>query len=109
MKFDNEVWKIYKDKRSEIESNRKLFKGLSFELMPIQKSPETEGYRNKCEFTVGIDEETHKPTVGFRLGSYATGTVGVAPVNSLNHISEKMKSAVAVRNKYIFNENDFCK
>lgn len=96
MKFDNEVWKIDKNKRNLIESKRKLYNGLSFELKPIQRSPTTAGYRNKCEFTVGIDDDTGKPTVGFRLGSYVTGTVGVAPVGSLTHISDKMKLAVLV-------------
>lgn len=100
MKFDNEVWKIYKDKRGIIESNRKLYNGVSFEVKPIQKSPVTEGYRNKCEFTVGIDEDTKKPTVGFRLGSYVTGTVGVAPVAGMKHIPEKTKKAVLVCKLY---------
>lgn len=96
MKCDNELWKIDKGRRTKIEANRKLYDGLSFMLQPIQKSPVTEGYRNKCEFTVGIDNETQKPTVGFRLGSYATGTVAVAPVQELNHIPEKTKKAVLV-------------
>ncbi|XP_026499811.2 tRNA (uracil-5-)-methyltransferase homolog A [Vanessa tameamea] len=101
MKFDNEVWKVDKGRRREIESNRKLHKGLSFELIPIEKSPITEGYRNKCEFTVGIDDETQKPTVGFRLGSYVTGTVGVAPIMGLNHISEKTKKAVLLFQEFV--------
>ncbi|XP_039753555.1 tRNA (uracil-5-)-methyltransferase homolog A [Pararge aegeria] len=105
MKFDNDVWKIHKEKRGEIESNRKIYNGLSFELKPIEKSPITEGYRNKCEFTVGIDDETEQPTVGFRLGSYATGTVAVAPVSSLNHISEKMKKAVLVFQDFVRQSN----
>lgn len=45
MKFDNELWKIDKQKRSTIEGNRKLYDGLNFELKPIEKSPVTEGYR----------------------------------------------------------------
>ncbi|XP_045448001.1 tRNA (uracil-5-)-methyltransferase homolog A [Melitaea cinxia] len=101
MKFDNEVWKIDKGRRNKIESNRKLYNGLSFELKPIEKSPVTEGYRNKCEFTVGIDEETQKPTVGFRLGSYVTGTVAVAPPTSLQHIPEKTKKAVLLFQDFV--------
>ncbi|KAJ0176492.1 hypothetical protein K1T71_007671 [Dendrolimus kikuchii] len=101
MKFDNEVWKIHIQKRSTIETNRKLYDGLSFELRTIQKSPITDGYRNKCEFTVGVDEETKLPTVGFRLGSYATGTVGVAPVEGLLHIPERTKRAVLLFQDFI--------
>ncbi|XP_072949423.1 tRNA (uracil-5-)-methyltransferase homolog A [Epargyreus clarus] len=101
MNFDNELWKIYKQKRGDIEANRKLYNGLSFELKPIQRSPVTEGYRNKCECTVGIDEETGKPTVGFRLGSYATGTVAVAPVHSQIHISDETKKAVLIFQDFV--------
>lgn len=53
-------------------------------------------YRNKCEFTVGIDEETNLPTVGFRLGAYATGIVAVAPVQTQKHISDQAKKAALV-------------
>ncbi|CAB3227156.1 unnamed protein product [Arctia plantaginis] len=101
MKFDNEIWKIDKLKRQEIEAKRKKFNGLSFELRPIEKSPVAFGYRNKCEFTVGIDEETKLPTVGFRLGSYVTGTVGVGPIQSMIHISEQTKKAVLLFQEYI--------
>ncbi|KAJ2949238.1 hypothetical protein O0L34_g6188 [Tuta absoluta] len=101
LRYDNEVWKMARERRSHIEENRKLHDGVSFELMPIQRSPVTEGYRNKCEFTVGIDEESKLPTVGFRLGSYTTGTVAVAPVHSLLHISDQMKKAVAVYQDFV--------
>ncbi|CAH0585569.1 unnamed protein product [Chrysodeixis includens] len=101
MKFDNEIWKIDKSRRNDIESKRKLHQGLSFELKPIEKSPVTEGYRNKCEFTVGIDEETKLPTVGFRLGSYVTGTVGVGPIHAMIHISEQTKKAVLLFQEFV--------
>ena len=35
----------------------------------IKASPVTEAYRNKNEYTVGLDAEG-KPTVGFRVGTY---------------------------------------
>ncbi|XP_059052002.1 tRNA (uracil-5-)-methyltransferase homolog A [Achroia grisella] len=101
MKFDNEIWKINKMNRDELEAKRKLYNGLSFELMGIRKSPVTEGYRNKCEFTVGVDEETNLPTVGFRLGGYVTGTVAVAPIQSLYHISEGTKKAVLLFEDFV--------
>lgn len=95
MKYDNEMWIKNFNKRSEIEAKRKLHNGLSFDLLGIKGSPVTEGYRNKCEFTVGYDEE-NQLTVGFRLGAYATGTICVGPVAELNHISDAMKEAVIV-------------
>ncbi|XP_047029740.1 uncharacterized protein LOC124637375 [Helicoverpa zea] len=101
MRFDNEIWKIDRNRRQEIQKNQKQYGGLSFELRPIEKSPVTEGYRNKCEFTVGIDEESKLPTVGFRLGSYVTGTVGVGPIQGMIHISEQTKKAVLLFQEFV--------
>lgn len=95
-RLDLELWNRCPSRRSVIEENRKKHNGLSFQLHPIERSPQTTGYRNKCEFTVGEDEETKLPTVGFRLGSYIDGDVSVAPVDSLMHVSEGMKKAVLV-------------
>lgn len=47
-------------------------------------------------FSIGINEETGEKTVGFRLGSYVSGTVGVAPINCLKNIPQRMKDAVYV-------------
>ena len=44
--------------------------GRCCEYGGIKPSPETSGYRNKCEFTVGKDENGAM-TVGFRVGSFA--------------------------------------
>lgn len=44
----------------------------------------------------GMDEDSGEKTVGMRLGSYATGTIGVAPVYSLPHVPDRMKDAVRV-------------
>uniref|UniRef100_A0A2A4IVR4 tRNA (uracil(54)-C(5))-methyltransferase n=1 Tax=Heliothis virescens TaxID=7102 RepID=A0A2A4IVR4_HELVI len=101
MRFDNEIWKIDKNRRQEIQSKQRQYGGLSFELRPIERSPVTEGYRNKCEFTVGIDEESKLPTVGFRLGSYVTGTVGVGPIQGMIHISEQTKKAVLLFQEFV--------
>ncbi|XP_057665970.1 tRNA (uracil-5-)-methyltransferase homolog A [Diorhabda carinulata] len=84
-----------------IEKQKNLHNGLVCELSDIRYAEETTGYRNKCEFTVGIDEETKLPTVGFRIGSYVNGTIGVAPVDDLIHISNPMKSAVKVFENFV--------
>ena len=48
------------------------------EIQKILPSPITEGYRNKCEFTVGINAETKDPyTVGFVRGKYSDGNISV--------------------------------
>jgi tRNA (uracil-5-)-methyltransferase len=58
-------------------------------------------YRNKCAFTVGIDEETQLPTVGFRIGSYVNGVTGVGSIEALRHIPDSMKVAVKLFQEYV--------
>uniref|UniRef100_A0A1B6J213 tRNA (uracil(54)-C(5))-methyltransferase n=1 Tax=Homalodisca liturata TaxID=320908 RepID=A0A1B6J213_9HEMI len=70
--------------------------GAPLKMHPIVMDSQDTGYRNKCEFTIGINDETGEKTVGMRLGSYATGTVGVAPVYNLPHVPDRMKQAVKV-------------
>uniref|UniRef100_A0A1Y1LUL4 tRNA (uracil(54)-C(5))-methyltransferase n=3 Tax=Photinus pyralis TaxID=7054 RepID=A0A1Y1LUL4_PHOPY len=75
------------------------------ELLDIRHSSVQDGYRNKCEFTVGVDEETSLPTVGFRISSYAKGGTGVAPVENLRHIPSEMKVAVKVFQDFVRNSS----
>lgn len=96
MKLGNELWKSNKDLRNFIESKRKSNNGLICEYGPIKTAEKIESYRNKCEFTIGLDVESNLTTVGFRLGSYVSGFTGVAPVENLCHIPQEMKDAVSV-------------
>ncbi|XP_010032006.1 zinc finger CCCH domain-containing protein 24 [Eucalyptus grandis] len=50
--------------------------GLPCELEGIMESPLTDGYRNKCEFSVGYSLQG-KPTVGFMLGNFREGVTAV--------------------------------
>ncbi|CAH1107146.1 unnamed protein product [Psylliodes chrysocephalus] len=84
-----------------IEKQKSLYDGLPCELSNIRYADDNNGYRNKCEFTVGIDEETNLPTVGFRIGSYVNGTIGVGPVDSLIHIPDSMKLAAKVFQDFV--------
>ena len=61
----------------------------------VVESPSTEGYRNKCEFSVGFHPETEEIVVGFRLASYKKGSVSVAPVANVPVVSERMKQAAS--------------
>lgn len=58
-------------------------------LEPIQ-SPLTEGYRTKCEFTIGKNLKGEK-TVGFLLGQYRDGVTSVLDPQECLHVSEKAK------------------
>ncbi|KAK3145384.1 hypothetical protein QOZ80_4AG0328510 [Eleusine coracana subsp. coracana] len=65
--------------------------GLPCKLEGILESPVVNGYRNKCEFSVGYSLEGKK-TVGFMLGNFREGVTAVEePVNcpNVSNISRK--------------------
>jgi tRNA (uracil-5-)-methyltransferase len=57
---------------------------------PFVQSPVIDGYRNKCEFSVGHHPETNEVTVGFRLSSYKKGNVAVVGIGDLPIVSDKV-------------------
>ena len=76
------------------------------------RSPSVNGYRNKCEFSIGhmtVEGQTERRvTVGFRLSSYKSGSVDVVSLSSLAdisttlpHISAKMVSVVSRLEQYV--------
>ncbi|KAF5277149.1 hypothetical protein FQR65_LT03855 [Abscondita terminalis] len=95
LKHDNPLLK------KKLQEHMSLNNQLPCDLLGIRYSEQQDGYRNKCEFSVGQDEETTLPTVGFRVSSYAKGGVGVAPVDNLKHIPEEMKVAVKVFQNFV--------
>jgi tRNA (uracil-5-)-methyltransferase len=47
-------------------------------LLPgILRSPQLNGYRNKAEFTIGLDGQ-EQPTAGFLMGNYVVGSLCVS-------------------------------
>lgn len=98
--FSNQYWKANPAKRKFIEEQRKLNDGVMFELQQIKASPVTDGYRNKCEFSIGKDS-TGKVTIGQRFGSYFDGTVEVGPLDELKHISKEMKNVAKLFETFI--------
>ena len=59
-------------------------------LNPIIPSPIIEGYRNKCEFTVGKDLDG-KASVGFLLGGFKDGIVEVENARNTLHTHNEAK------------------
>jgi tRNA (uracil-5-)-methyltransferase len=58
--------------------------GLPCKLDGIIESPLANGYRNKCEFSVGYSQQG-KPTVGFSIGNFREGVTAVEePVDCPN-------------------------
>ncbi|ENN76561.1 hypothetical protein D910_08348, partial [Dendroctonus ponderosae] len=87
--------------QSYIEKQQEKYNGLPCELMDIRFSNEINGYRNKCEFTIGINQENQLPTVGFRICAYVNGTTAIGPVEHLDHIPDSMKLAVKVFEEFV--------
>lgn len=98
--FSNKYWKASPPKRKWIQEQRKLHDGAIFELEQIKASPIIDGYRNKCEFSIGKDS-TGKITIGQRFGSYFDGTVEVGPMDELKHVSKEMKSVAKLFEQFI--------
>lgn len=69
-------------------------------IEPIVPSPITSGYRNKCEFTIGIDAQ-EQATVGFLLGGYREGIVTVASADETLHVPEVLKAVARNLQEYI--------
>ena len=97
-KKSQEVEKILSDVRREIVDQYKFLKGFDKSGLatqePIVRSPVLQGYRNKCEFSVGHHPETDEVTVGFRLASYKKGSVAVVGVDDIPIVSDVMKAVV---------------
>lgn len=100
-RMGNQLSHVNSELRSYIDENKEKYDNLPCETWPIRRADKIDGYRNKCEFTVGIDEETGLKTVGFRLGSYVNGFTGVASIDNLVHIPERMKTAVKVFQNFV--------
>jgi tRNA (uracil-5-)-methyltransferase len=63
---------------------------MDIELLKTIQSPSSNGYRTKCEFTIGRDLDGEK-TVGFLLGLYRDGVTAVLSPDDCLHVSEKAK------------------
>ena len=59
----------------------------------LKDSPVLEGYRNKCEFAIGLNPESRKLTVGFKLDPQSASSE-VGPVEHLRHVPRQMKETV---------------
>ncbi|KAI8085810.1 S-adenosyl-L-methionine-dependent methyltransferase [Gilbertella persicaria] len=68
-------------------------------LEPIG-SPEINGYRTKCEFTIGKNLEG-EPTVGFLLGLYRDGVVSVLDPSECLNVNDTAKHIAKSMTEYI--------
>ncbi|XP_017300545.1 tRNA (uracil-5-)-methyltransferase homolog A-like [Diaphorina citri] len=83
------------------DRQREINNGLPVQLDQIRPCKRPEGYRNKCEFSIGLHPQTKEKTVGFRYGKYSEGSVYIGPVYNLIHIHDRMKAVVRVFENYV--------
>lgn len=102
-KLSKDMWKNSPQDRKFIGEQQKKFSGFPCEFIGIKESPVVDGYRNKCEFTIGKDMN-NETVVGFRLGSYATGFTEVGAIEDLKQIPEAMKKAVKAFQTFVRNQ-----
>jgi tRNA (uracil-5-)-methyltransferase len=70
-------------------------------VLEIIASPEEEGYRTKCEFTIGKNFDG-EATVGFLLGLFRLGIVAVLEPSDLKNIpisAKKIAKAMQVNRR----------
>lgn len=101
LQLGDELLKANSDLGGWLKEQREKNDGLPCPLLDIRSASVIDGYRNKCEFSIGLNPETKKVTVGFRLGSYADGSVGVAPLDNLPHVPDRMKSVAKAMENFI--------
>lgn len=53
--------------------------GLICEFDSVIPSPNIEGYRNKCDFTIGLNKNNEK-SIGFRYAGFTVGSVSIGEV-----------------------------
>lgn len=101
LQLGEDLLKANSDLADWLKEQREKNDGLPCPLLNIRSSSVINGYRNKCEFSIGLNSETKKVTVGFRLGSYADGSVEVAPLDGMPHVPDRMKDVAKAMENFI--------
>jgi tRNA (uracil-5-)-methyltransferase len=70
------------------------------DLVGIVRSPVTEGYRNKSEFTIGNDNAGN-PTIGFNVGLFREGSIAVGEPIGCKNISKVALCLQSAAQKYL--------
>ena len=81
-------------RREGISEPKWASSGIFASLKSIIPSPIQDGYRNKCEFTIGVDANG-QPACGFVKGRLASGAMCVGTAENAPHVSVLGKRAAA--------------
>jgi len=73
---------------------------VCFDWKGIEQSPVIDGYRNNCEFTVGVDTNGDA-CVGFLQGSFNQGYHTTASPKDCKHISDLSKNVVLIMQEFV--------
>ena len=85
--------------KSWVDKNVQQF-GYLAKVEKCVESPVKEGYRNKCEFAIGLNPETRRLTIGFKLDP-RSGSSDVGPVDHLLHVPASMKHVVKLLEAFL--------
>ena len=92
--------KLRLEKIQELLEDKKSAGSAYCPLDDVIGSPLTAGYRNKNEFTCGMDLYGRR-CVGFRLGAYKAGSWSVAPPYQCVHVPGEVLRLVELCNQFI--------
>ena len=82
------------------KSKMSEYKDPVYEVLPIVPSPQLNGYRNKCELSIGRDA-SGEIQVGNRVGTYQSGTIHVESIDDLKMPPQKMKDVANIFKKFV--------
>ncbi|XP_065199508.1 tRNA (uracil-5-)-methyltransferase homolog A-like [Planococcus citri] len=83
-----------------------LNSSIPFVLDHIRPSPIIDGYRNKYEFSVGLNPDTETVAVGIRVQDRRDGIHHVGPADGLRHLPKPMISLVKIFEKFVVERGD---
>ncbi|XP_065343582.1 uncharacterized protein LOC135941783 isoform X2 [Cloeon dipterum] len=84
-----------------VEYQKSLNNGLICPFEPFRTVKNTTGYRNRCEFTIGLHPVTKERVIGFRIGAYTKGDCSVLPVDECLHVSDVAKQCARVFQEFV--------
>lgn len=66
----------------------------------ILPSPVIDGYRNKCEFSIGLDGKGNT-AIGFQMGAFKDGVLEIAEPSECQNVSKSAKIIVAAVQEFV--------
>lgn len=98
------TWEVHNtcpELRGWLKKQKTKNSGCICEILPIMPSPVLKGYRNKSEFTIGMNLEGTERVVGFRFGSYRDGSSAVGDPSNCMILSEAMAKVAKIFQEFV--------